>query len=229
MSQRPKATNMDMSNEEIKTPEEVIAAKAKGKKATVARVRGKGYVAANAMVDKNKLYNLDDAIELVKKTSYSKFDGTVELHMVVKKQGLSTQVTLPFAAGKTKKIEIASEDTLAKLKAGKVDFDVLLSTPEMMPKLVAFARILGPRGMMPNPKNGTLIKTVEAAKKYSSNSMTIKTEKDFPLIHTVAGKVSQPVEEIKQNTEAILAAVNKRVIIKAFMKATMGPSVKLAL
>jgi large subunit ribosomal protein L1 len=229
MSQRPKATNMDMSKEEIKTPEEVIAQKAKEKKAAVAKARSKSYVAANAQVDKNKHYNLDEAVELVKKTSYSKFDGTVELHMVVKKQGLSVQVTLPFAGGKTKKIEVADDATLEKLKAGKVDFDVLLATPEMMPKLVVFARILGPKGLMPNPKNGTLIKSVDAAKKYSANATTVKTEKDFPLIHTTAGKVSQPSEEIKQNAEAILSAVNKRVILKAFMKASMGPSIKLAL
>lgn len=234
MAQRPKATNMDMSiptEEPKKAPEEVMEKKDSKdeKKVTVARVRGKKYNQSKGNIDSNKLYNLVDAVELVKKTSYSKFDGTVELHLVVKKTGMSAQVTLPFAGGREKKVEVADDATLEKLKAGKVDFDILLATAEMMPKLVPFARILGPKGMMPNPKNGTLIKSLDAAKKFSSNSVTIKTEKEAPLIHTTAGKVSQPEKEIEANVDAIMNGINKRQIVKAYVKASMGPAIKLAL
>ena len=99
----------------------------------------------------------------------------------------------------------------------------------MMPKLVPFAKVLGPKGLMPNPKTGTLIKNPNDAKKFSANSLTIKTEKDFPLIHTVIGKASQKDSELIENAEAIIEAVNKNQIVKVYLKSTMSPSVKLAI
>ncbi len=173
--------------------------------------------------------NPQDAIATVKKSSKVKFDATIELHATVKKQGLSVNVTLPFSFGKTKKIEIADDKTVEKLKAGKIDFDVLLSTPEMMPKLVVFAKLLGPKGLMPNPKNGTVIKTEKDASKFSAASMTVKTEKDAPLIHTVIGKHSQKDEELLKNLETILEALGKNQVIKAVLSSTMGPAVKLTI
>ncbi|OGM30904.1 hypothetical protein A2630_02745 [Candidatus Woesebacteria bacterium RIFCSPHIGHO2_01_FULL_44_10] len=192
------------------------------------KARSKKYKEAKAKIDKSKLYSLEEAVKLVKSTSYSKFDGTVELHLTVKKEGLSVQVSLPHSTGKTKKIEIANEGTIKKLEAGKIDFDVLLATPDMMPKLVPFAKLLGPRGLMPNPKNGSLIKKLEDAKNFSADTVVVKTEKKAPLIHTVVGKVSQKENELTQNTNSLLEAINRRQIIKAYMKPTMGPSVKLA-
>ncbi len=209
-------------------PEETPAEKEEAKKAKAPKVRGKKYLEAKAKVKVASLYLPEEAIKLVKETSYSKFDGSVELHLLVKKIGISTNIALPNSAGKEKKIEVANEDTIKKLAAGKIDFDVLLATADMMPKLVPFARILGPKGLMPNPKNGTLISDIKKAKEFSGNSVTIKTEKEAPLIHTVVGKVSQKESELTENVEAIFKAFGgSKQIVKAFVKASMGPSIKI--
>ncbi len=209
-------------------PEETPQEKEEAKKSKGPKVRGKKYLEAKAKVKHNALYPVGDAVELVKKTSYSKFDGAVELHLQLKKTGVSANVTLPYSAGKEKKIEVASEDTVKKLTAGKIDFDVLLATPEMMPKLVPFARILGPKGLMPNPKNGTLISDIKKAKNFSGNTLNIKTEKEAPLIHLRIGKVSQPEKELEANIEAVFKALGgTKQIAKAYTKATMGPSIKI--
>ncbi len=209
----------------------IVTEEAKGKssKKKTVKVRSKKYQEAKGKIDRNKEHKIADAIKLVKETSYSKFDGTMEAHLIVKKAGISAQVNLPFSGGRTKKIEVADEGTIKKLQTGKVDFDVLLATADMMPKLVAFAKILGPRGLMPNPKNGTLIKSKEDAKKFSANTFTLKTEKEAPLVHTSFGKVSQKEDELTKNFEAITDALGKKQIIKAYIKATMSPSVRVAI
>ena len=210
------------SNEEAKDTK-------KDTKKTEPKVRGKKYQDARAKIDKTKTYPLADAVKLVKDASFAKFDATVELHATVKKEGLSVNVDLPHATGMKKKIEVADESTLKKLKDGKVDFDVLLATADMMPKLVPFAKILGPKGLMPNPKNGTLIKDAKDADKFSASTMTIKTERKAPLVHTVVGKVSQEDKELVENIKTVIAAVGERQIVKAYLTATMSPSVRLSL
>ena len=222
--QRIKAIEAETIPEETKEQEE------KERKAKAPKVRGKKYTEAKAKINPAKTYPLKEAIALVKETSYSKFDGAVELHLVVKKVGTSARVTLPHSAGKEKKIEIASEETIKKLTEGKIDFDVLLATPDMMSKLVPFAKVLGPKGLMPNPKNGTLISDVKKAAGFSGNTLSVKTEKEAPLIHTVVGKVSQKDEELLENAEAIFKALGgTKQILKAYAKASMGPSVKIAI
>lgn len=214
--------------ETLPTQEE--AGKEEEKKIKAPKVRSKKYQEAKTKLTSGQLYPLGDAVKLVKETSYSKFDGTVELHLVVKRAGLSAKITLPHSAGKEKKVEIASEETVKKLTAGKIDFDILLATPDMMPKLVPFAKTLGPKGLMPNPKNGTLISDIKKAKSFSAGTLNLKTEKEAPLMHTVVGKVSQDDKELIENTETILNALGgSKQIIKGYMKATMGPSVKLAI
>lgn len=199
---------------------------AKAKK--VERVRGKKYVEAKGKLDHEKFHKVSEAVALVKETSYSKFDGTMELHLVVKKVGASAQVALPFQAGKVKKVEIASDETVEKLKAGKIDFDILVATPDLMPKLVPFARLLGPKGLMPNPKNGTLVNDPKKLKSFSTSSVTLKTEREAPLVHTVVGKVSQKDEEITANIEAVLKAFGgDKGINRVFLKSTMSPSAKI--
>jgi len=211
-------------------PEETAKEEEKAKKAKAPKVRGKKYTEAKAKVNPTKLFPLKEALGLVKETSYSSFDGAVELHLVVKKTGTSARVTLPHSAGKEKKVEIASDETIKKLTDGKIDFDVLLATPEMMPKLVPFARLLGPKGLMPNPKNGTLISDVKKAAGFSGNTISVKTEKEAPLIHTVVGRVSQKEGELLENAEAIFKALGgTKQIIRAYAKASMGPSVKIAI
>lgn len=212
-------------------PEVVVPVEKEDKKTkpVKARARGKRYLSANQTIDKKKSYPLAEAISLIKKASYSRFDGTMELHLSVKKTGTRATVKLPFSAGKAKKIEVADDKTIAKLKEGKVDFDVLLSTPDMMPKLIPFAKILGPKGLLPNPKNGTIIKKAEDAKRFLGNTLSIKTEKDFPLIHIAFGKVSMDDDQLLANLSAIINALEKKSIVKAFIKSTMSPAARIVI
>lgn len=212
--------------EPISQSNEITEIKAEEEKAE--KVRSKKYQEAKLKIGAGKTYPLKEAIKLVKETSYSKFDGTFEMHLVVKKTGGSVHVALPYSGGKEKRIEMANEKTVEKLTEGKIDFDILLATPNLMPKLIPFAKILGPRGLMPNPKNGTIIKSVKDAEKFGGNSLTLKTEKDAPLIHTSFGKVSQKDEELAKNAEKIIDALGgSKTIIRAFIKSTMSPSVKI--
>ncbi len=210
-----------------KKPEEVVEKKAK--REVVIKIRGKKYKDAKTKINSIQNYKVDVAIKLLKELSSAKFDETLELHLIVKKQGLSTNVSLPYSSGKEKKIEVADDSTIKKLETGKVDFDVLLATADFMPKLVKFAKILGPRGMMPNPKNGTLIKSAAEAKKFGRNTKTIKTEKEAPLIHTSFGKLSQKDNELIENAKTILDAINEKQIIRVYMKSTMSPSLKISI
>lgn len=198
------------------------------KKEIQEKQRSKKYTEAKAKINKSNYYKLKEAIELVKGSSYSKFDGTMELHLVLKKGGVNLNVSLPFSTGKQKKVEVADEATLEKLKTGKIDFDVLLATSDMMPKLVVFAKFLGPKGLMPNPKNGTVIKSEKEKDKFGGNSINLKSEKEAPLVHTSFGKVSQKTEELVKNAEIILDKLGgNKQIIRAYLKSTMSPSVKL--
>ena len=191
------------------------------------KTRGKSYVSAVKKIDKSKLYDMASAVKLIKETSYSKFDGSVELHMVVKKDGFSSEVELPHSTGQDKKVEVADEKTIKKLEQGKIDFDILLATADMMPKLVPFAKLLGPKGLMPNPKNGTLIKDKKDASKFKGNKLFLKTERKAPIVHTVVGKVSQKEKELTENISAVIESVGKKQIVKAHLSATISPSVKL--
>lgn len=199
----------------------------KGKK-IVERAHSKKYTAAKAKLEHEKFHKVSEAVALVKEASYSKFDGTMELHLVLKKIGASIQVSLPHQAGRQKKVEIATDETIEKLKNGKIDFDILVATADMMPKLVPFARLLGPKGLMPNPKNGTLVNDPKKAKEFSTGTITLKTEREAPLVHAVVGKVSQKGEEITENIEVILKAFGgDKGIVRAFLKSTMSPSAKI--
>ncbi len=219
---------VEATPEEAPTTQEGKVGETTKKTKGAEHVRGKKYVAAKSKLEHEKFHNIPEAVKMVKDSSYSKFDGTMELHIVVKKLGTSVQVNLPHQAGKVKKVEIASDETIAKLKEGKIDFDVLVATPDIMPKLVPFARLLGPKGLMPNPKNGTLVSDPKKLKSFSASAVTLKTEKEAPLIHTVVGKVSQKDDEISENIEVILKALGMdKGIIRAFLKSTMSPAAKI--
>lgn len=191
--------------------------------------RGKKYLAARTKVDPGKNYTSEEAARLVKETSISHFNGSVELHLVLNRGNLNTSVELPYSSGKTKRIEIASDETVEKLKEGKIDFDVLLATPQMMPKLIPFAKLLGPKGLLPNPKQGTLVPDPEKAKaKFGGKTLQIKAEKAAPLAHLTIAKVDQPEEEIAANIKAVLGTVGPQNLKKAVLAASMGPGIKVA-
>lgn len=199
-----------------------------------AHKRSKRYAAALSQIDSSKKYSTAEAIELAKKTSTSGFDGKVELHLVLGKMGSASrriEVALPHAEGLGKKrIEVANDQTVEKLKKGPgaIDFDILIATPSFIPKLVPFAKLLGPRGLMPNPKNGTIVEDPETAvSKFSGNTQILQTQKDAPLIHTVIGKLSDSDQNLAENLQSIVSAVGKPNIKKAVVAGTMGPGIKV--
>jgi len=198
------------------------------KTARTARVRGKRYQKVRKLVDANKLYSLKDAVKLVKETSLSKFDAKVEAHITILDIGNAGEIVFPHLEASSKKIVILNDTVLAEIKDGKVNFDILIATPVTMPKLLPFAKLLGPKGLMPNPKSGTLTdKPEEALKKLSVAKTVIKTEKKAPVVHIVVGKVSQPEAELEANVAELIKVVKAVKIKKLALCATMGPSVKV--
>ncbi len=196
----------------------------------------KSYSKVSSEVDKNKKYSLHDALEILPKLQRAKFDETVELHINTTDKGISGNVVLPHGTGKETRVAIAnaSEDPKAvdelikAIEAGKVDFDVLIATPDAMPKLARVARVLGPRGLMPNPKNGTVTpKPEEAAKKFAGGQINFKTEAKFPILHMAVGKVSFGDKKLADNIKTAISAVKVKNIKNVTLKSTISPGLKL--
>lgn len=204
--------------------EEETKAKPKKKK-----IRGKNYQAALKKVDREKLYPLSEAIKLLKKTSITQFDGSVDIHLNTLKTGLKGQIEFPFKTGKTLKIAIADDKLLAKLAKGKIDFTLLISPPAMMPKLAKYAKLLGPKGLMPNPKADTISEKPEAKAKELAKKITFRTEAKAPLIHLTIGKVNDQPKHLKANFITLIKAVGPKNIRKAILAPTMGPGIKVDL
>lgn len=196
------------------------------------REKSARYKSALKLVDRKKQYLLNEAIEIVKKSSYSKFDGTIELHIktIVKKgqDPIRGLVTLPGGAVKSPKVAVASEELLQEIEKGKFDFNVLLSTPEMMPKLAKVAKILGPKGLMPSPKAGTVVQDpTKAMEEIAKGRVEIRQDAQGN-IHIAVGKVSWESEKLKQNIAVVLRAVPAPRLDRVSLSATMGPGVRLA-
>lgn len=209
--------------------------KSTSKKTAKIKIRSKRYMEVIKMVEKNKLYPLKDAVSLVKQTSLTKFDGTVELHINLNPLALSEKgdkkdfrvtINLPHSTGKTIKVAIANEAIIAEIASGKFNFDILVAHPSMMPQLAKVARVLGPKGLMPNPKTGTVTPDVEKrVKELTSGQVNIKTEPDNPILHLPVGKVSFPDKNITENVTAVLKGIGINKIKTVFLTATMGPSI----
>jgi len=212
--------------------------KEKPAKPKISKPRGKHYQEARKMIDRNKYYSLKEAVSLLKKMNVGvdrdrpvlKFDQSVELHFVVDETGLKGEIELPFSTGKTVRVKIIDDKILADLEKGKIDFDVLVTHPSFMPRLAKFAKVLGPKGLMPNPKAGTISPhPEEVVKKFEKGMLRWKTEAKFPLIHQMIGKISFEEKNLLANAEKFLEAVGKAHIKKAFIKTTMSPAVKIEL
>ncbi len=222
---------------------------------------GKKYRAVSEKIEKSKLYSVEEAMQLVKETKTAKFDESVEVHVKLSidprkgDQQVRGTVVLPHGTGKEKKIAvvtstkaaeakeagadlIGAEDLIEKIKSGKIDnFDVLVASPEMMPKLAVVAKILGPRGLMPSPKTETVTdkikETVEMLKK---GKASFKND-NGANVHQVIGKVSFDEAKLKENYEAFVdaltksrpAAVKGRYIVGTSICSTMGPGLKIQL
>src|SRR3989344_340265 len=121
----------------------------KSKRPVKIKVRGASYLKAKKLVDQDKAYKLAEALKLLRKMHYAKFDEAVELHINIKESGLKGEVSLPHGTGKKVRVAVVDDEVLKKIEAGTIDFDILVAAPTDMPKLVKFARVLGPKGLMP--------------------------------------------------------------------------------
>jgi len=223
--------------------------------------RGKNYRKSAEQVEKGKAYSLTEAITLATKTNPVKFDATVEMHINLNvdprqaDQNIRATVTLPNGTGKSVRVAVfapaakldaakkagadlvGEEDFLQLLDKEQLDFDILIATPQMMPRLGKYARLLGPRGLMPNPKSGTvtanIAKAVEEAK---AGRVEYRVDKQG-IVHQGVGKVSFGAAKLAENAKVFLASLNsvKPSSIKgAYIKSvtvttTMGPGIKVDL
>jgi large subunit ribosomal protein L1 len=203
--------------------------------------RGKHFRKRAELIEQGKSYNLEQAIDLAQKTSYVKFDATVEVHINLDvdprqaDQNVRDNLVLPAGTGKTVRVAVASDELLAKLDKGVIDFDVLVATPDFMPKLGKYARVLGPRGLMPNPKSGTVTTDTDKAVAEAKAGRVEYRVDTTGIIHLGVGKVSFSGPQLLQNVQAVLASVraNKPQSVKGnYLKSmhlttTMGPSVSI--
>ncbi len=221
---------------------------------------GKKYVEASQKVEKTKTYSIEEAVKLVKETSITKFDSTVDiaikLNVDPKKadQQLRGSFVLPNGTGKSKKIlviakgaqaeaaksagadYVGEKDMIEKIqKENWFDFDVIIATPDMMPELGKIGMILGPKGLMPNPKTNTVTTNVAAAVNDVKKGMVSYKTDTFGNIHSVVGKVSFDEKKLQENLEYILntiaklkpASVKGKFIDSVTIASTMGPGIKI--
>ena len=221
--------------------------------------RGKKYQEAYKLVEKGKTYSLKDAIELTIKTSPVKFDATLEVHARLgvdprqADQNIRTTLVLPHGNGKAVRVAVFApadvckaakaagadiaedEEFLKQLEKGITNFDVLISTPQYMPKLGKFARVLGPKGLMPNPKAGTVTMDVEKAVKESkAGKVEYRVDKQA-IVHIGVGKVSFGVDKLLENANAFFDSLKSQkpnslkgsYVKSVFITTTMGPSIQL--
>ncbi len=214
---------------------------------------------ALAKVDQNKVYSLAEAAELLKGITYTKFDASVDLDVRLgvdprkADQMVRGIVTLPHGTGKTVRVLVLCtpdkeeeaknagadfyglDDYITKIKEGWTDVDVIITTPSVMPKVGALGRILGPRGLMPNPKSGTVTMEVgKAVQEVKAGKIDFKVDK-FGIIHTSVAKVSFPADKIVDNAKELLSTIGrlkpssaKGTYVKSiYMSSTMSPGIQI--
>jgi len=193
---------------------------------------GKAIRTAKSKVDSQKKYGIEEAIKLVKSLNITKFVSTLTLHLnlVAKDAPTRVELTFPHLAGAAKRVVIVNDKLLAQIEKGKIEFDILVTSPAYMPKLAKYAKILGPKGLMPSPKAGTVTPNPEAkVKEFEAGKTVVKAEAKFPLMHVTVGKIDQPETELIANIQALLSAIKLKNITKATLASTMSPGVKLQL
>lgn len=220
-------------------------------------VRGKKYKEKIKLVDRRKFYSTVEAVELVKKAAGAKFDESVDLAMKLgadpKKHSVRGTVLLPAGSGKTKKIAVitkdskikeaedagadivGSDDLVEKISKGWLDFDVLIVTPDVMGQVGKLGKVLGPKGLMPNPKSGTVtMELAKTVKEFKGGKTEFKMDKTSAL-HMILGKVSFEAKALEGNFNAALSAIwhvkpsgLKSAFIESItLSSTMGPGVKI--
>ena len=225
---------------------------------------GKKYIQAAAKVDRDQNYDPKEAVALVKETSISKFDGTVEVHIRLgvdprhADQQVRDVVVLPHGLGKAVRVLVFAQgegatlareagadfvadddEALAKIQGGWTDFDVAIATPDLMGKVGRLGRVLGPRGLMPNPKAGTVVPAEDLARGINESKagrVEFRVDKTANL-HVPIGKASFTKEQLYENLAALMEAIKKArpasakgsYIRRITLTSTMGPGIKLDL
>ncbi len=220
---------------------------------------GKKYKELAQKVEAGKAYKLVEAVKLASETSPVKFDASVEVHVVLgvdprqADQNIRTTVTLPNGTGKTVRVAafvpvdeveaakkagadiIGEEEIVKQLDKEQINFDVLVATPQFMPKLGKYARLLGPRGLMPNPKSGTVATNVaKAVTEAKGGKVEYRVDKQG-IVHLAIGKVSFGADKLDENARAFFASLQSvkpsslknAYIISTYISSTMGPGIKI--
>jgi large subunit ribosomal protein L1 len=219
---------------------------------------GKKFRAAVAQIDLNKLYPLADAVSLAKQIAYAKFDETVEVTMVLgvdprkADQLVRGTLVLPHGLGKSKRVaviagspekqreaqeagadEVGGDDLVEKIKGGYLNFDALIATPDTMRSVGTLGKVLGPRGLMPNPKTGTVtVDVANAVRETKAGKVEYRVDKTG-VIHVPVGKVSFAAEKVSENARALIDAVVRakpatakgKYVKKINLATTMGPGI----
>lgn len=221
--------------------------------------KGKKYLEAAKVFDKQTLFEPNEALELVKKTATAKFDETVEVAVKLgvdprhADQQVRGAVVLPHGTGKTRSVLVfakgekakeaeaagadfvGAEDMIAKIQGGWFGFDVVIATPDMMGTVGKLGRVLGPKGLMPNPKTGTVTFDVDrAVKEVKAGKIEYRVDKTS-IVHAPIGKVSFDIEKLQENFETLIEALQKakpaaakgQYMRSVTVASTMGPGVKV--
>jgi len=221
---------------------------------------GKRYAEASKLVDRAKLYDVEEAVALIGETAKAKFDETVEIHVRLGVDGRHADqqvrgaIVLPHGTGKTKKVLViakgdkvqeaeaagadfvGAEDMIAKIQGENwFDFDVIVATPDMMGQLGRLGRVLGPKGLMPNPKSGTVTFDVaKAVNEIKAGKVEYRLDKTN-IVHCAVGKASFGAEKLQENINVLMDALNKAkpaaakgtYLRSVTLTSTMGPGIKL--
>jgi large subunit ribosomal protein L1 len=216
--------------------------------------QGKKFREAAKLIEKGKVYSLAEAIALVQKTSPVKFDATVEVHMNLHvdpsqaDKNIRDNLVLPAGTGKTVRVGVFADEAVdgsdingvekitGELEKGNINFDILIATPANMPKLGKYARLLGPRGLMPNPKSGTVTTDLAKAVQQAKAGRVEYRVDSTGIVHLGVGKASFMAANLEENIRAVFANIKgnkpgsvKGTYIKAvYLTTTMGPSIAIA-
>ena len=222
--------------------------------------QGKKYTDASKRYDKMALHSVDEALELAKGLASAKFDETIEVAIQLgvdprkPDQNVRGTVSLPAGTGKTARVAVfatgdaatearaagadfvGADDLVAQVEGGMMDFDVAIATPDLMAQVARLGRALGPRGLMPNPKTGTVTTDVgKAVTEFKGGRVEYRTERQGAVVQVPLGRASFPVEDLARNCRAVLdelqrvkpAAAKGRYLRRISVSSTMGPGVKI--
>ena len=221
----------------------------------------KRYIELMKLVDRTKLHELDEAVDLLKQTANTKFDETVDLATKLgvdpkqADQNIRGTVSLPHGTGKSMRVvvfadgenniraaeeagaeTVGGEDLVERIQGGWMEFDAAVAMPDMMRVISRLGRVLGPLGLMPNPKAGTVTEDVgQAVRDIKAGRIEYRFERDSPIIHVPAGKISFEKHQITENISTVMgelirvrpASAKGRYIRSVIVSATMGPGIKL--